>query len=190
MDTKEQGHIVLDNSFSEIDLDQNSLWEESINSIVKREFSSSFSKETNVKNFTFSKTRNTQIKKYSNAFSKIPELNIKSKPKYINYITKSQNWIGHIIELRETDFTAKLEDLNNPTTCELAEFELDEVSKGDFEMLSIGALFYWSIGYATQNGQRIKQSLLRFKRSYNIKIEEFDNITDDFNSLHKNINWD
>ena len=76
----------------------------------------------------------------------IPETFNKYRTNYKNYISKSQNWIGHVLSLSNTDFTAKLLDKNDPTTFEIAQFEINEISKGDMELLKIGALFYWSIG--------------------------------------------
>lgn len=119
----------------------------------------------------------------SNIFKKI-------RPRSIDYISKSQNWIGHIIEFSDDGFTAKLLDKNDPTTYEMAEFDIADVSKGDIDLLKLGAIFYWSIGYANQNGQIIKQSLLRFKRSIDFTIDEVDRIADRANELNKAINWD
>ncbi len=111
-------------------------------------------------------------------------------PKYKNYISKSQNWLGHIIEITNENFTAKLIDKNNPTTYEIAQFDIDEVSKGDLTLLKLGALFYWSVGYANQNGQVIKQSLIRFKRALEFSNEEFDSIVDSSDELNNTLTWE
>lgn len=63
----------------------------------------------------------------------------------------------------ENSFEAKLVDKNDDSTFEIAEFDFDEISNGDLKLLKVGAIFYWSVGYASQNGQITKQSLLRFK---------------------------
>lgn len=124
------------------------------------------------------------------SFENLPSINIYPSPKHNNYMSKSQNWVGHVIEINNDEFTAKLEDKNNPTTYELAEFSVEDVSHGDREMLKLGALFYWSVGYANQDGQVLKQSLLRFKRSVDITEAEFDTISNNANEIFNNLTWD
>lgn len=121
----------------------------------------------------------------------VPNIFTKSYPKYKNYISKSQKWIGHVTEISNDEFTAKLVDKNDTSsTYEIAQFDIDEVSKGDIDLLKVGALFYWSVGYANQNGQIIKQSLIRFKRVADISIEDFDGIIDNARELSNSIIWD
>jgi hypothetical protein len=118
--------------------------------------------------------------------------NIFNKPsvKFNNYMCRSQNWVGHIIEITESEFTAKLIDKLDPTTYEIAQFEIDEVSQGDLGLLKMGALFYWSVGYANQNGQVSKQSLIRFKRSIDFTVQEFDSLIDKANEINASLKWD
>lgn len=120
----------------------------------------------------------------------IPFSQIRPSNSNNNYISKSQNWIGHILELKKDEFTAKLIDKNDPSTYEIAQFEIDEVSAGDLSLLKIGALFYWSVGYANENGQIKKQSLIRFKRVADFCVDDFDSIIDDANRLNINLKWD
>lgn len=119
-----------------------------------------------------------------------PKFNDVQIPRFKNYISKSQNWICYVLELSHDSFFAKLEDLNNPNTYETAHFDIDEVSKEDLELLKVGAIFYWSVGYANQNGQVIKQSLIRFKRAVEITEYEFDEIADETKEIIKDLNWD
>lgn len=120
----------------------------------------------------------------------VPKINLNPHPDYKNYISKSQNWIGHVLSVNGDSFFAKLEDKNNPTTYETATFEIDEVSNGDLKLLKVGALFYWSVGYANQSGQVLKQSLLRFKRAVNITDDEFEEIAGKVDELYNDLNWD
>jgi len=92
--------------------------------------------------------------------------------------------------LSDTEFTAKLIDKNDQTTFEVAQFDMDEISKGDMELIKLGAISYWSVGFANQNGQISKQSLIRFKRSVALSISEFDYITDQASELSEKIHWD
>src|SRR5450432_3570477 len=71
----------------------------------------------------------------------------------LNHFSKTQRWVGHISKIGKTDFEAKLEDLTNPGTYEIAEFDLEEISPEDRLLVQRGATFYWSIGYSHDNGQ-------------------------------------
>lgn len=77
-----------------------------------------------------------------------------------------QQWEGTVTELADVEFTAELRDLTDPTNYrEEAAFDLDEVSPDDRQLLALGAVFRWSIGYRTSAaGQRERVSHLRFVR--------------------------
>lgn len=81
-----------------------------------------------------------------------------------SYFTGTQKWMGYVLEIRGKGFTAKLEDLTNPGTYEIGEFEVNEISPGDMDLFCKGAVFYWSVGFATDKGQRKKESIIRFQR--------------------------
>jgi len=73
-------------------------------------------------------------------------------------------WEGVVTKLDKKCFEADLYDKSRHTT-EEAEFSLEDVSEQDFELLKIGAIFYWSIGYLDRvSGQRIKSSIIKFRR--------------------------
>ena len=107
-----------------------------------------------------------------------------------SYFAKSQRWICNVIDIGEKHFTAKLEDLNQPDTYEIGEFEIDDISSEDKELFRIGAVFYWSIGLAIHKGQAIKQSLLRFQRVNNWTEKDYDISADEASDLLKNLNWE
>jgi hypothetical protein len=106
-----------------------------------------------------------------------------------NYICNSLNWTGYVIDIKEDSFTAKLMDSNN-ATYEIADFDKKDISESDLSLFSIGSTFYWSIGYANHDGQVTKQSLIRFKRSTDISMDEFDSIIDNAKKLKEGILWD
>lgn len=106
-----------------------------------------------------------------------------------NYFGKSVNWIGFIEEINSDSFSAKLYDDENSESYEVAEFDVEEVSESDKELLKVGASFYWSVGFATENGQVKKQSLIRFRRRF-LEISEFDNIVDESREMSKKMKWD
>lgn len=106
-----------------------------------------------------------------------------------NYSSQTQRWIGHVIEIKDKIFLAKLEDLNQPSTYEIGEFDISDISIEDKEMFKIGAVFYWSVGLTYRKGQAIKESLLRFQRLYKWTESDYDKSTDRALYLFKNLKW-
>lgn len=108
----------------------------------------------------------------------------------LNYICDSIDWIGYVIDIQEDTFSAKVIEKDENTTYEIVDFDKKDISTSDLQLLTIGAMFYWSIGYANQGGQVIKQSLIRFKRSIELSIQEFDSIIDEAKKLNDGILWE
>jgi hypothetical protein len=114
----------------------------------------------------------------------------------IDYTSNSQIWVGHVIKISKDKFKAKLFDksegvIDHYSSYEIADFDLKDISEGDKELFGMGAIFYWSIGYANKNGQISKQSSIRFKRVVqNITNEDFDRIKDYADELSKLINFE
>lgn len=123
-------------------------------------------------------------------YEKIPRYSQFSSHIHKSYFSKTQRWTGVVEKIEEGEFTARLDDKINPDTYETATFDVDEVSPSDRKLLEIGAVFYWSVGYANHNGQVVKESLLRFKRSIDFSPEELDRITDQANQYDNEINWE
>lgn len=107
-----------------------------------------------------------------------------------NYFTKSQNWIGHVTDIYEKSFKAILTDLTRPGTNEVIEFDISEISDDDIPLLEVGAAFYWSIGTAYANGQRKKESLIRFQRFSPWATNDYDKAADRASKLSKSTIWD
>ncbi len=107
-----------------------------------------------------------------------------------NYFSNTQNWIGYITNVFESDFEAKLIDRNKQDTYEMATFEKLEISEEDKKFIEIGAVFYWSVGYAVRNGQVKKESLIRFKRTVDWTENEYDKAVDRANNLLNNLSWE
>jgi hypothetical protein len=83
---------------------------------------------------------------------------------YSNFYTQTQSWVGTIINIEDDGFEAKLEDRKKAGTYEIADFQFDEISKEDKPLINVGAVFYWSVGYANDRGQVKKESIIRFQR--------------------------
>ena len=115
-----------------------------------------------------------------------------------NYFYNAQRWLGHVISINENKtFTAKLEDFNSPSTYEYAEFDINEVSNDDWELVDLGSVFYWSIGYNVKNGQVAKQSVIKFKRlpkldaaGLNRVVDRIDKAVYRSEDLFSNIKWE
>ncbi len=123
-------------------------------------------------------------------YSHIPNLEEFNRSFSNSYVSKAQNWIGHVVSVNELNFTAKLIDAFISDTYEMAEFDFNEVSPEDVELLEKGAVFYWSVAYAYENGQVSKKSFLRFKRSIGLTIDEINAVADRASFLNENLNWD
>ncbi len=107
-----------------------------------------------------------------------------------SYFGLTQHWIGIVESIDKDHFIAKLEDKTNDGTYEIASFETSEVSPSDRELLSNGAIFYWSVGFASDNGQIEKRSLLRFKRSVGFTEEDINEIAEKSEHFNNSINWE
>ncbi|MBN2443093.1 MAG: hypothetical protein JXJ04_17165 [Spirochaetales bacterium] len=121
----------------------------------------------------------------------LKEFKITPSEKTIDFICL-QKWEGTIIEINGDFFMARLQDLthlNNPQ--EIAEFPVDDVSKEDFELFRIGAIFYWYIGYTDSlQGQRERKSIIRFKRCPFWGKREIDRAKKKAKEFGKSFGWD
>lgn len=111
---------------------------------------------------------------------------------YRKKFTKRINkWQGVIIDVDQNNFTAKLFDLKEMGTYEIAEFSiLDDVSIEDRDLIKEGAVFYWFVGYVSDRGTMYKQSEVRFKRVASISVEEIDQISDSVREKYKDVFWE
>ena len=121
------------------------------------------------------------------------KINALTKKPYSNpqsYFKQSQSWVGHVIEIGNEFFTAKLEDFGGTSTYEIADFDLEEVSKEDANCLALGSVFYWSVGYAVRGSQIFKESFIRFQRLPSWSGAEMDKVADQAADLARTIKWD
>jgi hypothetical protein len=76
-----------------------------------------------------------------------------------------QKWEGRVLDVTDSTFTAIVVDGMVSGVEEEVEFDLDEVTPGDLDLVVPGAVFYWSIGYrAEPSGERSRSSVLVFRR--------------------------
>ncbi len=120
----------------------------------------------------------------------LPNFSEKINLDFQNYFSKTQKWVGYVEEIKDREFTAKLYDVNKPGTYETGDFSFDDVSLEDRKLLTIGAVFYWSVGQEVRNSQVYNQSLIRFKRVPNWSVAEIDSTADRADYLSKNLKWE
>jgi len=78
-----------------------------------------------------------------------------------------QEWEGYVTNIYEDKFLTNLIDITakEDTATEEAEFDIDELSESDKDLLKIGAVFRWIIGYErTPAGVKKRVSQIVFRR--------------------------
>jgi hypothetical protein len=76
-----------------------------------------------------------------------------------------QQWEGVVDAVSDGTFLARLVDRTADGPDEEAEFDFAEIPSGDRELVSPGAVFYWSVGYGTSaSGTRSRASIISFRR--------------------------
>jgi hypothetical protein len=76
-----------------------------------------------------------------------------------------QQWEGVVDAINDGTFTARLVDRTADEPDEEVEFDLTEVPTGDRDLVTVGAVFYWSVGYHTSaTGTRSRVSVISFRR--------------------------
>lgn len=78
-----------------------------------------------------------------------------------------EHWVGRVDAISSEDQTFEAIVSSTTRECgdETAEFTFDELSDDDKELVAIGAVFYWSVGYQVEpSAQRSTVSNIRFRR--------------------------
>lgn len=76
-----------------------------------------------------------------------------------------QRWEGMVTTIKEDTFVARLKDLSTDIAEEEVEMTMRDVSDDDKDLVQIGAIFYWSIGYETTATRQVKRtSIIKFRR--------------------------
>jgi hypothetical protein len=75
-------------------------------------------------------------------------------------------WEGVVTSVANGEFEAELKELSDPhSPRESGTFSMEDVSDNDRDFVTVGAVFYWVIGYRTsRGGQKTKESRIRFRR--------------------------
>lgn len=162
---------------------------------------SKVNEEISIKAQEIDKTQGIEIKSFSEVEDK-GEIDLQSLPLYLpepfnvnkntaalNHTYMTQRWVGHIIEITGEKFKAKLEDLTQPGTVEIGTFDIQD-TLDEKEMIKLGAVFYFSVGYEVIRGQSSKQRFFRFQRLSEWTLKDFDHAADRAKKLESNLNWE
>ncbi len=100
---------------------------------------------------------------------RVPEHLIDDKPILVAGVGRfdlKQRFEGYVIECNDDEFIAIIRDKTNlAMDDEQVHIGVEEVSPGDRHLISPGAVFYWSIGYANYPGVPYsRQSRITFRR--------------------------
>ena len=87
-----------------------------------------------------------------------------------------QEWEGHVVDIREDTFSARLVDVTagGDLDTEEADFLVSDVEEMDHDLLKLGAIFRWTIGYIRHGGTKIRASQVVFRRLPQWRIQELD----------------
>ncbi|MBN1875906.1 MAG: hypothetical protein JXA33_16910 [Anaerolineae bacterium] len=83
-----------------------------------------------------------------------------------------QKWEGYVLEVGKETFLARLVPLIGEDADLEAEIYLEEIDREDRELVTPGAVFYWSIGYLKKPSGTYRTSLIRFRRLPSLSAKE------------------
>jgi len=120
-----------------------------------------------------------------------PVLQLPKTAKKVDKFNSLQKWEGIILEVKQDYIVARLTSLGIPSQEEEAEIPLSELESEDLDLVEPGSVFYWNIGYLdTARGQRIRSSLIRFRRIPYITKNQIEGAAVDANKLRQFICWE
>jgi len=102
-----------------------------------------------------------------------------------------QEWEGYVIDIGSDTFVANLIDKTAKKTMaeESMEFPIADLSEDDRDMLRVGAIFRWSVGYQKRHGSKRKVSEIVFRRLPALTRSDFDAANNRVESILEAINW-
>lgn len=85
-------------------------------------------------------------------------------PESREFFRAIQKWEGHVTEVGEECFRAVIIPILGDGPALEAEIFKEEIPPDDYELIEVGAVFYWSIGYLDRPSGRLNASTIRFRR--------------------------
>jgi hypothetical protein len=117
-------------------------------------------------------------------------VNLKPFTAIRNRFIDLQKWEGIVLHVSENSFIGRLIDLTQDDQDIEAEFSVEEVHHEDKPLLTPGAIFYWTIGYKEDRGQRIRASMIRFRRLPTWQKEEIEAAKKDARNIRDIFQWE
>jgi hypothetical protein len=76
-----------------------------------------------------------------------------------------KRWEGVVVGINDTEFVSRLNNLDNAAEYQIeAVIPFEEITDSDRDLVQVGAVFYWTIGYRIEPGQKRSVSTIRFRR--------------------------
>jgi hypothetical protein len=101
-----------------------------------------------------------------------------------------RRWEGTVTSVGPDSFVAVIVNLDLKDPDHEAEFDLEEVSPSDRELVAPGAVFYWTLGYRDKkSGQRSRESLIRFRRLPGWSSAHLDEVREEAKNLIEQLGW-
>jgi pyrimidine deaminase RibD-like protein len=99
---------------------------------------------------------------------------------------------GYVVEVSDETFTARVVDLADKVQGETqAEFWIKAVCLKDRDLIRVGALFYWVIGYHEDSkGSQHYESLVCFCRKPSITQQEIEKASKEAEDMCRAFGWD
>lgn len=118
-----------------------------------------------------------------------PVIHFKTTPSIKSRFLELQQWEGIVLQVLKDSFVGRLIDLTHKGRDEEAEFSYDETHIDDQPLIKPGAIFYWTIGYLENRGQRIRASVIRFRRVPTWKSKEIEAAKRDAEYIRELFHW-
>ncbi|HEY5266248.1 MAG TPA: hypothetical protein VIJ40_05480 [Acidimicrobiales bacterium] len=85
------------------------------------------------------------------------------------HVRVAGSWEGVVETIRSDSFSARIVELENGLprtgTVQFTEFDIEDVDRGDAELIKEGSTFYWTIGRVTNGAGNVRNfSQVRFRR--------------------------
>ena len=101
-----------------------------------------------------------------------------------------QKWKGVVKDVSKDTFVGQLTDLLDNVPEEQAEFFRADIQDDDKDLLSVGAVFYWCIGYVYSSSNQVtRASFLRFQRLPLYSQDSVKMATQKAKDIQDGINW-
>lgn len=101
-----------------------------------------------------------------------------------------QQFEGTVLEISDEECRARVQDLGRSEVVEEITFLTEEISESDRKIAVPGSVFYWDIGYQDRiDGQRLRVSVIRFRRIPEWKEKDFAVASREAESLSERLGW-